>query len=112
MPGRINFSGHSLYRQATPWPLNPGDSVMSATLSTPLTKVVYPCYPSRHFPRHCDEAWDEMFDAFIAYAKKEGLDVSRHERPMLFKDKTTKVVWNDWKEQWTAIRISFFEDQK
>jgi hypothetical protein len=53
-----------------------------------------------------------MFDAFIAYAKKEGLDVSRHERPMLFKDKTTKVVWNDWKEQWTAIRISFFEDQK
>jgi hypothetical protein len=77
----------------------------SAVASSALHTVCLPCFPSGNFPLLCDAAWDEMFEAFIDFAKRQGLSIDRHERPMLFKDRRTKAVWSAWKTQWTALRI-------
>jgi hypothetical protein len=70
-------------------------------LTTPL-----PCQPSGEHPPLSEAAWDEMYDAFVAYAKQEGLELARYERPSLFKDKGTRAIWEQWKSEWTALVYS------
>ena len=68
--------------------------------------------PSGRFALHSEESWDEMYDAFIAYAQEHQLDTAHHERPRIFKDAQTKAIWTEWKRQWTLLIFEKLEKKE